>query len=64
MVMVYQFASRLINIKYKKSSAVNILRRSEEFLADYSSNYNKGLKPKLKDENGQKIDKLVFEWFT
>ncbi|CAF4798490.1 unnamed protein product, partial [Rotaria sp. Silwood2] len=52
--------------KYKisKSSAANILRRSEEFLADYSSNCNKGVKRKLKDENGQKIDELVFEWFT
>ena len=34
--------------KYKtaKSSAANILRRSEELLADYLSNCNKGLKRK------------------
>ena len=52
--------------KYKisKSSAAYMLRRSEEFLADYSSNCNKGLKRKFKDENGQKIDELIFEWFT
>ena len=41
-----------------------ILRRSEEFLGDYSSNCNKGVKRKLKDENGEAIDELVFEWFT
>ncbi|CAF5063826.1 unnamed protein product, partial [Rotaria magnacalcarata] len=45
-------------------SAANILRRSEELLADYSSNCNKGIKRKFKDENRQKIDELVFEWFT
>ena len=50
--------------KISRSGAANILRRSEEFLADYSSNCNKGLKRKIKDENGQKIDKLVFKWFT
>ncbi|CAF2234681.1 unnamed protein product, partial [Rotaria magnacalcarata] len=52
------------NYKISKSSAANILRRSEELLADYSSNCNKGIKRKLKDENRQKIDELVFEWFT
>ena len=52
--------------KYKisKSSAANILHRSEEFLADYSSNCNKDLKCKLKDENWQKLDEIVFGWFT
>ncbi|CAF3452073.1 unnamed protein product [Rotaria socialis] len=39
------------NYKISKSSAANIRRRSEELLADYSSNY-------------KKIDELVFEWFT
>ncbi|CAM4833523.1 unnamed protein product [Rotaria magnacalcarata] len=52
------------NYKISKSSAANILRRSEELLADYSSNCNKGIKRKFKDENRQKIDELVFEWFT
>ncbi|CAF2117994.1 unnamed protein product [Rotaria magnacalcarata] len=52
------------NYKISKSSAANILRRSEEFLADYSSNSNKGIKRKLKDENRQKIDEIVFEWFA
>ena len=40
--------------KISKSSSPYILRRSEEFLADYSSNCHKGFKRKLKDENGQK----------
>ncbi|CAF4608485.1 unnamed protein product, partial [Rotaria socialis] len=52
------------NYKISKSSAANILRRSKELLADYSSNCNKGIKRKPKDENRQKIDELVFEWFT
>ncbi|CAF1317513.1 unnamed protein product [Rotaria magnacalcarata] len=42
------------NYKISKSSTANILRRSEEFLADYSLNSNKGIKRKLKDENRQK----------
>ncbi|CAF5082724.1 unnamed protein product, partial [Rotaria magnacalcarata] len=52
------------NYKISKSSAANILRRSEEFLADYSSNSNKSIKRKLKDENRQKIDEIVFECFA
>ena len=38
--------------KYKisKSSVANILHRREEFFVDYSSNSNKGVKSKLKDE--------------
>lgn len=47
-----------------KSSAANILGRSEEFLADYSANSNKGVKRKLNDHNGQTIDEIVFDWFT
>ena len=62
----HSLSVRQLADKYKisKSSAANILRRSEEFVADYSSNCNKGVKRKLKDENGQTIDELVFEWFT
>jgi len=33
-------------------------------LDDYSSNLNKGVKRKLKDDSGQIIDKVVFEWFA
>ena len=49
--------------KYKisKSSAASILRRSEELLADFTSDCNKGIKRKLKDENRQTIDELVLE---
>jgi len=59
-------STRQLADKYKisKSSAAKILLRSEEFLADYSSNSNKGVKRKLKDISGQLIDKVVFEWFT
>ncbi|CAF4315451.1 unnamed protein product [Rotaria magnacalcarata] len=39
------------NYKISKSSTANILRRSEEFLADYSL-------------NNKKIDEIVFEWFA
>ena len=51
--------------KYKisRSSVANILRGSEEFLVDSSSNFNKRLKRKFKNENGQKVEELVFEWF-
>jgi hypothetical protein len=41
----------------------NILQRREEFISDYTSNCNKGIKRKYKDEDGQTIDQLVFEWF-
>ena len=47
-----------------KSSVANILQRREEFISDYTSNCNKGIKRKRKDDDGQKIDELVFEWFT
>lgn len=46
-----------------KSSVANILQRREEFISDYTSNFNKGIKRKHKDEDGQTIDQLVFEWF-
>jgi len=46
-----------------KSSVANILQRREEFISDYTSNCNKGIKRKYKDEDGQTIDQLVFEWF-
>ncbi|CAF1621654.1 unnamed protein product [Rotaria magnacalcarata] len=39
------------NYKISKSSTASILRRSEEFLADYSL-------------NNKKIDEIVFEWFA
>ena len=46
-----------------KSSVANIFQRREEFISDYTSNCNKGIKRKHKDEDGQTIDQLVFEWF-
>ena len=46
-----------------KSSVANILQRREEFISDYTSNCNKRIKRKYKDEDGQTIDQLVFEWF-
>jgi hypothetical protein len=47
-----------------KSSAVNIIHRREEYLSDYTSNSNNGIKRKHKDEDGNKIDELVFERFA
>ncbi len=41
--------------KILQSSAVNILRRSEQFLADYASKCNKSVKRRLKNENNQTI---------
>jgi len=59
-------STRDLVIKYgiSKSSVANIIRRKEEYLSDYASNCNKGIKRKQKDDGGQKIDELVFEWFT
>ena len=59
-------STRDLSIKYgiSKSSAANIIRRKEEYLSDYASNCNKGIKRKQKDDGGQMIDELVFEWFT
>ena len=49
---------------FPKGSAANIIYRREEYLTDYASNSNKAIKRKHKDEDGHKIDELVFEWFT
>ncbi|CAF1613059.1 unnamed protein product [Adineta ricciae] len=53
-----------IDYGISKSSAANIIRRKQEYLSDYASNCNKGIKRKHKDDDGQKIEELVFEWFT
>ena len=47
-----------------KSSVANILIRSAEYQDDYSSNVNKGIKGKLKDESGKNIDEILSKWFT
>ena len=44
-----------------KSSVANILIRSAEYQDDYSSNVNKGIKGKLKDESGKHVDEILFE---
>jgi len=58
--------TRDLAIRYgiSKSSVANIIRRKEEYLSNYVSNCNKGIKRKQKDDGGQMIDELVFEWFT
>lgn len=45
---------RVLADKYgvSKSSVANILQRREEFISDYTSNCNKGIKRKYKDEDG------------
>lgn len=47
-----------------KSSAAHILQRRVEYQHDYSTNSNKDSKCKLKDEAGQHLDEILFEWFT
>ncbi len=52
--------------KYKvsKGAVYNILQRKNEYKLDFQSNGNKGVKRKLQDETGQKIDEAVFSWFV
>ena len=52
--------------KYKisKGAVYNILQRKEEYKCDFQTNANKGVKRKLQDESGQKIDEEVFSWFV
>ena len=52
------------NYSVSKSSVANILTRAEEYQQDYLTNTNKGIKPKLKDNTGKHIDKILVEWFT
>ena len=47
-----------------KSSAANILTRTEEYQNDYLSNANKGIKRKIKSDSSMRIDEILFEWFT
>jgi hypothetical protein len=42
----------------------NILQRKEEYKCDFQTNSNKGVKRKLQDDSGRKIDKAVFSWFV
>ena len=52
--------------KYKisKGTVYNILQRKDEYKSDFQMNANKGVKRKLQDESGQKIDEEVFSWFV
>jgi hypothetical protein len=52
--------------KYKisKGAVFNILQRKDEYQSDFQMNANKGVKRKLQDESGQKIDEEVFSWFV
>ena len=43
------------------NSVANILIRSAEYQDDYSSNVNKGIKGKLKDESGKHVDEIIFK---
>ena len=44
-----------------KSSAANILIRGAEYQDDYSSNVNRDIKGKLKDESAKHVDEVLFE---
>jgi hypothetical protein len=50
--------------KVSKGAVYNILRRKGEYKSDFQTNTNKGVKHKLQDESGQKIDETVFSWFV
>ncbi len=52
--------------KYKvsKGAVFNILQRKDEYKSDFQTNTNKGVKRKLQDESGQKIDETVLSWFV
>ncbi len=52
--------------KYKvsKGAVYNIIQRKEKYKSDFQTNANKGVKRKVKDESGQKIDETVFSWFV
>jgi len=59
-------SQRALCDKYEisKSAVYNILQRKEEYKSDFQMNANKGVKRKLQDETGQKIDEEVFSWFV
>lgn len=47
-----------------KGAVYNVLKRKEEYQSDFQLNANKGVKRKLGDEPGQKVDESVFSWFV
>jgi transposase len=49
--------------KYKvsKGAVYNILQRKDEYKYDFQMNANKGIKHKLQDDSGHKIDETVSE---
>ena len=59
-------SQRTLCDKYKisKGAVYNILQRKDEYRSDFLMNANKGVKRKLQDESGQKIDEEVFSWFV
>lgn len=52
--------------KYKisKGAVFNILKRKQEYLADYESNQYSETKRKIKDDLGKKIDDETYSWFV
>ena len=61
-----RLSQRKLCEKYKisKGAFYNILQRKEEYESDFQVNGNKGVKRKLQDESGLKIDEAVFSWFV
>lgn len=59
-------SQRELSAKYNvsKGAVYNILQRQEEYKCDFQTNSNKGVKRKLQDDSGRKIDEAVFSWFT
>jgi hypothetical protein len=54
-------SQRKLYQKYKvlKGALYNILQRKDEYKCDFQTNANKGIKCKLHDDYGRKIDETV-----
>jgi hypothetical protein len=59
-------SQRDLATKYEisKGAVFNILKRKQEYLADYESNQCSETKRKIKDEMGKKIDDETYSWFV
>ena len=59
-------SQRDLAVKYKisKGAVFNILKRKQEYLADYESNQYSETKRKMKNDLGKEIDDETYSWFV
>ena len=59
-------SQRDLATKYKisKGAVFNILKRKHEYLNDYESNQSNGVRRKIKNDYGKRIDDETYEWFV